>query len=119
LNFDETKLYPQSWEKLCLYLAKEGHKLLAAEANDKPTAPKVEAKPVPQAILDTHLTSMSNDPHVKARHDILVKWQKDPKLAWRAQEIEKMEKTGDIHNRHYEEFLTDVDKLARSKYASN
>ena len=118
LNFDETKLYPKKLDELCNYLARQGHRLLDLEAKKAPAA-KEENKPVPQATLDTKLASMSNDPHTKARHDILTKWQKDTRLTWRANEIERMERTGDVHNRHYEEFLADIDKLARSKYSAS
>lgn len=119
LNYDETKLYPSSLNKLCLFLAAQGHKLLAIDAKNEKLQPKHDTNPVPQAKLDAHLASMSDDPNVKARIDILNRWLKNPRMAWRAKEIEKMEKEGDIHNRHYEEFLTDVEKLARNKYSAS
>lgn len=89
-------------DKLMDYLVKEGNKLLAAEK--KTIKPKDES-----AKLNKTLALSSTNPYVRARIMILEKMP-----ALRRNEIAEMEKTGNINNSHYEEFVHEVRKLGDS-----
>lgn len=84
-------------------LVAEGERLLAEEeklkSKQKTAAPaKDESKD-----LTNKLGSMSTNPYVRARVEVLNKMPK-----WKRSEIEEMEKTGNINNQYYDQFCKDV-----------
>jgi len=83
-------------------LRAEGDKLL--EADKKKSPKKTESK-----VLETALGEMSANPYVKARFKVLKTFPE-----WRRREVEEMEKTGNINNPHYDDFVKQVAKLGDS-----
>jgi len=94
--------------ELISFLAAEGEKLLGTEKTVGRVKPKIVDE---RKKLDATLSLSSKNPYVRARIVIL---QKLP--AWRRNEIAEMEKTGNIDNKFYEEFVHEVailgDKLS-------
>lgn len=84
-------------------LIKEGEKLLA---EDKKESPKKSSK-------KETLPPTSTNPYLQARHNVLAKYPQ-----WRREEVARLEKEGDINNRHYDDFIRDVaaegDRLTNS-----
>lgn len=91
-------------EKLMAWLAAEGEKLLTAEQKNAPVTPAIVKDERPK--LDATLALSSTNPYVRARVQVL---QKMPET--KRNEIEKMEKTGNINNRTYEAFVHQVTVL--------
>lgn len=84
----------------------EGFRILDMEA-DYEAHQKIKSKPEPKAqkpqILETKLGSISPNPFVRARIQILTKMGD-----FERKEIERMEKAGNINNRVYDAFAHDV-----------
>ena len=92
-------------DQLISYLAAEGMKLLEAEAKaKKPMVPK--AKKDDSLKLDNSLAASSKNPYARARAQVLSKM-----AAWKRKEIEEMEKTGNLNNDRYKDFIAEVAKL--------
>lgn len=125
-QFGRKPLVAPSREPTIDELIAEGNKLLAAEATNKTifdtiikkandassSKPKEKSKPVDDSKkLDSALAKTSENPYVKAHAQILEKLLKDPKTAWLAKEIERIEKKEIPPNRQYEEFIREVSIL--------
>ena len=96
-------------------LAAAGELILQAEAkNPRKAAPPTAKLPDETTKLETKLGSMSDDPYVKARVEIL-----NGMGEFERKEIERMEKTNDLNNRWYEDFCHKVRVLADWKYPEN
>lgn len=93
--------------QLISHLAAEGEKLLNAETTK--VVGKVRPKIDDTKKLDMALALSSKNPYIRARIMIL---QKLP--TWRKKELAEMEKTGNINNKHYEEFVHEVAILGDS-----
>jgi hypothetical protein len=95
-------------DQLISYLAAEGTKLLEAEEKTKKTAPKL--LPTPKVDdsnkLTAALATSSKNPYVRARQIVLEKLPE-----WRKKELAEMEKTGNVNNTKYKEFVAEVAKL--------
>lgn len=78
------------------HLAAEGEKLLKSEEKTKPVVDESKK-------LDMALGLSSKNPYIRARVMVL---QKMPK--WKRNEIHDMERTRNINNPHYEEFVHEV-----------
>lgn len=105
---DECTKYPKTLEKLCMFLAAEGHKLLAAEEN------KSENKPITKNTNSKPLEAKSANevnPYIRARNDILNKMG-----AFEKKEIETMEREGNLDNRIYNNFVHQVRLIADAYY---
>lgn len=116
------KLSPKlSPEKLIQHLAAEGATLLAAEENPKPTkvVGKIQSKETDEVKLTETLGLTSKNPYIRARVQILMAWMKNPKTAWKAREIESMEKGQIPMTKHYDEFVKTIadlgDQLSNQK----
>lgn len=81
--------------KLIDHLIAEGNKLLMTEA----TPVKKTAK----SKLSANIATSSSNPYTKARMMVLEKLPE-----WRRKELARMEKTGDINNRFYHDFISEV-----------
>jgi len=93
-----------STPELIAHLEAEGLKLLAEEEKKNPAPAPVPIKRKDERKeLDATLALNSTNPYVRARVMIL---QKLP--AWKRKELEQMEKTGDINNKYYQQFVHDV-----------
>lgn len=87
-------------------LVAEGNKLLEQdEKNSSSTVAKPSVSPAPTAPV---LSSDSKNPYIRARIQLLNQWKKDPRTAWKAEEIENMERKKETNNRHYDEFVHEV-----------
>lgn len=53
----------------------------------------------------------SNNPYLIARNKILDNWRSKTSTIWKAKEIEEMELTKNINNRHYDDFVHEVAML--------
>jgi hypothetical protein len=86
-------------------LVAEGNRLL--EQDEKKPSPVVKPSvlPVPTSPM---LSSDSKNPYIKAIIQLLNQWKKDPRTAWKAEEIENMKKKKNTNNRHYDEFVHEV-----------
>jgi len=80
-------------------LAKEGNVILEEEKAAKAKA-MGKPTPTPEAILENALGSISTNPYVRARCQVLKDLSADRRKA-----IEEMEKTGKIDNTRYQEFV--------------
>ena len=93
------------------HLAAEGHKLLAKEGATQTTS-SVAVKKDETQRLSNALASSSKNPYVRARFEVLMKYPE-----WRRKEIAMMEKTNNINNKFYKEFVQAViilgDKLSK------
>ena len=87
-------------DKLMDHLAKEGEKLLAEEPKPK------KVKKDDTKKLDKALAISSKNPYIRARVQILEKM-----LKWKREEIHMFERTGNINNRFYDDFVHEVRKL--------
>lgn len=100
-------------------LAAEGLALLELEAmpplstqsGSVTPAKTVVIKPLPDDSkkLDATLAANSNNPYIRARATVLKKYNQ-----WRQKEIERMESSGDINNRYYDQFVREVRELGDS-----
>lgn len=88
-------------------LVAEGERLLKEEAL------QFKSQVISKEKLETKIETLSSNPYVKARIEILNKM-----TPFHRREIEVMEKEGNINNRFYEEFCHNVRLLADSKYPS-
>lgn len=89
-------------EKLIDYLVAEGNKLLAKDVKEG----KVKDD---SAKLHKTLAISSKNPYVRARIQILEKMPD-----WKKKEIAEMEKSGNIHNKFYDDFVHQVAILGDS-----
>lgn len=91
-------------------LLAEGNRLLKEEEKAKKSTTKKlqveDTKP-----LDTALGLKSPNPYIRARTQILQKWMKDPKLQWKAKEVERMENGTNPKDQFYNEFVILVEEL--------
>ncbi len=111
-NNNEELFYPTDIHKLCLYLAKQGHAILAKEAKETPieiVKPCQKQKPI--AIIPKE--QEHTNPYIRAHIEVLASMSK-----FNRDEIIKMEKEGNIENRFYEEFAKQVRIIADTKYPS-
>lgn len=97
---------PDHQETLAELIA-EGFRLLAEEEKEKKTKSPVSSQDIlghtPKSSLEDKLGSMSDNPYIRARCEILKKMS-----AIARNEIEKMEKNGNINNRLYNDFVKNV-----------
>lgn len=93
-------------DQLISYLAAEGTKLLEAEEKAKKPIIKPKAKVDDITKLNNALAASSKNPYVRARAIVL---EKMPEL--RRKELAEMEKTGNINNTKYKEFVAEVTKV--------
>ena len=84
--------------KLIDHLIAEGNALLKTEA--------VPVKKTSKTKLSAALSTSSSNPYTKARAMVLEKLPE-----WRRKELARMEKTGDINNRFYQDFISEVSAL--------
>ena len=93
-------------------LAKEGLELLQAEGGMPEIQSQVSKDETKK--LEVALGESSDNPYIKARTQILKKMNQ-----WQQAEIARMEKDGDINNRHYDAFVRHVrekgDELSSKK----
>jgi len=89
-------------QKLIDHLASEGEKLLAKD-------PKYTAGKDESAQLTKTLAISSKNPYLRARIQILEKMP-----SWRKKEIAEMERTGNINNQFYDDFVHQVAMLGDS-----
>jgi hypothetical protein len=75
---------------------------------------KTVSVPKKKGRRPTSLPPSSGNPYIQARHEVLSKYSE-----WRRNEIAVMEKTGNIDNRYYNDFVHEVailgDKLSEKK----
>lgn len=86
-------------EKLIPILIAEGNKLLEAEAAIGKLKKDHKKMTSPPPVT-------SDNPYLRARVKILNGYPD-----WKKREIAEMERTGNIHNRIYEDFVTEVNRL--------
>lgn len=79
------------------------------EQDQKRVANAAAPKETVKQTKKTSIPPSSGNPYIQARHKILEEYPE-----WRRTEIATMEKTGDIDNRHYDDFVREVAILGDS-----
>lgn len=101
------KPFPDDYtlEQMIIHSIAEGNVLLII---------KSAAPTQPPKVLDNALAKMSDNPYIRARAEVLKKMI--PSLR---KQIEEMEKTKNLDNRIYKDFVQEVRKLGDSFSSSN
>lgn len=102
LNLKKTRGIPSIGD-----LIKEGDRILEEEASKKTELPK------------SVLPSSHGNPYVKAKEEILNRWRKSPKSAWKVQEVKNMEDGLKPKDRFYDDFVKEIISLAESFPSNN
>lgn len=105
---------PQRLEKeeSLLDVLKEGQLLIDLELKVK-TKTQVKSKKS-NKTPESKPVSDSKNPYVRAHAQVLDQWRKNPKISYKAKEIEDMEAGLKSKNRMYDEFVAEVRTLGDS-----
>jgi hypothetical protein len=113
-----SSLAPTSTQPTIAQLVAEGMKLLDEEEKQNTlshSTPKEGVakimkdglKPLPKAKVN------EKNPYVLARNELINKWKNDPRMAWRAKEVEDMEAGILPKNRFWDDFVKELDFLSK------
>ena len=88
---------------------KEGFKLLEIKDNTKPIK-----NPVIKDNINIPTGDDEKNPFIKAKNIILNKWKGNINTLWKYNEIVNMEKSGNVNNRFYDDFIHEVRLLGET-----